>query len=149
MVEVLTILLAEDNPDHVFLTLEGLKRSGITSTVKVVEDGQEVLDYLYRKGKYDDDEKYPIPELILLDIRLPKKSGLDVLKIIKKDEKLKVIPVIMITTSKRGEDVVASYHYGANSYVTKPAKFQDFMSAMTSMYLYWCETNSLPPKKNK
>jgi CheY-like chemotaxis protein len=145
MINSLEILLVEDNPDHVYLTLESLKRSGLTNEVTVLEDGQEALDYLYRKGRYDDDEKYPMPELILLDIKLPKKSGLDVLKVIKEDEKLKDIPTIILTTSKRDEDIAASYHYGANSYVMKPVDSQGFMSAIKDLQLYWCVTNTLPP----
>jgi CheY-like chemotaxis protein len=145
MINALTILLVEDNPDHVFLTLEGLKRAGLGNEVTVVEDGQEALDYLYREGKYNDDEHYPVPDLILLDIKLPKKNGIEVLEIIKKDDKLKNIPTIMLTTSKNEEEVVKSYHFGANSFITKPVSFKDFMAAMKELHLYWCVTSTLPP----
>ncbi len=146
MVNACTILLVEDNPDHVLLTLEGLKRGGVINVVKVVNDGQEALDYLYRRDKFDDDEAYPMPALILLDIKLPKKSGMEVLKVIKEDENLKNIPVIMLTTSKNEEEIARSYSYGANSYITKPVTFKEFTATMKEMQFYWCVTNTLPPQ---
>jgi CheY-like chemotaxis protein len=149
MVNALTILLVEDNPDHVFLTLEGLKRGNLVNDVRVANDGQEALDYVYRKGKYADEEKYPLPELILLDIRLPKKNGIEVLKIIKEDDKLKDIPVIMLTTSVNEDEIAQSYSYGANSYITKPVTFHDFVEKMKALQFYWCVTNTLPPPHNE
>jgi CheY-like chemotaxis protein len=144
MVNAITILLVEDNPDHAFLAMEGIKTAGLDNKVKVVEDGQEALDYLYREGKYNDEEEYPVPDLILLDIRLPKKNGIEVLEIIKKDDKLKNIPVIMLTSSKRDEDILESYHFGANSYVTKPVNFKEFSEKLKELQLYWCIINTLP-----
>ena len=141
-----TILLVEDNPDHAFLAKEGLNKSGFENLINVVEDGQEALDYLFRQGKYTDSEQYPMPELILLDIKLPKKTGIEVLKEIKTHEELKKIPIIMLTSSKRDEDIVDSYAYGANSYITKPMNFNEFTKAMMDLQLYWYTVNTLPPK---
>ena len=145
IINPLTILLVEDNPDHVYLTLEGFKRSGMTNDIKVVTDGQEALDYLFREGKYNDEKSYPNPDLILLDIKLPKKDGIEVLKIIKDDDGLKNIPVIMLTTSKDENEIINSYNFGANSFISKPVVFSDFMNAIHELHLYWCITNTLPP----
>ncbi len=144
MVNALTILLVEDNPDHVLLTLEGFKRIGLNNAVKVVVNGQEAIDYLHRVGKYEDKKEFPMPELILLDINMPKKNGFEVLKTIKEDEKLKHIPTIMLTTSKNEEEIIKSYNYGANSYITKPVSFKEFINIIKELHLYWCVTNTLP-----
>jgi len=144
LINSLTILLVEDNPDHVYLTLEGFKRSGLSNEVKVVVDGQQALDYLFRIGKYSDDKEFPLPDLILLDIKLPKKDGIEVLKAIKEEDRLKNIPVIMLTTSRDEAEVVKSYNYGANSFISKPVEFSDFMKAIHDLHLYWCVTNTLP-----
>jgi len=138
------ILLVEDNEDHAELTLMALRNNNLINEVYVVKDGEEALDFLYHRGKYTDVEKFPRPGLILLDIGLPKVSGLEVLEIIKKDPKLKTIPIIMLTTSEREEEIMRSCLSGANSYVTKPVGFEDFAKKVKEIKLYWIITNSLP-----
>jgi len=117
---------------------------GIINDIHVVKDGQEALDFAYHRGKYQDTERYPRPGLILLDIHLPKVDGLEVLETLKKDPDLKSIPIIMLTTSSRDEEIVKSYAGGANSYVTKPVDFEEFVKKIKYMKLYWTIVNSLP-----
>ena len=138
------ILLVEDNEDHIELTLMALKNNNLINDIHVVKDGQEALDFAYHRGKYQDTERYPRPGLILLDIHLPKVDGLEVLETLKKDPDLKSIPVIMLTTSSRDEEIVKSYAGGANSYVTKPVDFEEFVKKIKYMKLYWTIVNSLP-----
>jgi len=138
------ILLVEDNPDHAEITLKALKQNNILNEVYWISDGQEALDFMYHRGKYADEKKYPRPGLILLDIKLPKVDGLEVLKQLKDDPQFKSIPVIMLTTSDRDEEIAKSYAGGANSYVVKPMDFEDFMKKVRELKLYWTITNSLP-----
>ena len=138
------VLLVEDDPDHAELTIKALKDNNVLNEVYVVSDGQEALDFMYHRGSYTDRKRYPRPGLILLDIRLPKVDGLDVLKQLKADPQLKSIPVIMLTTSDRDEEIAESYGAGANSYVVKPVDFEDFMKKVRELKLYWTITNSLP-----
>lgn len=138
------ILLVEDNEDHIELTLRALKNNNLINDIHVVKDGKEALDFAYHRGKYQDTERYPRPGLILLDIHLPKVDGLEVLETLKKDPDLKSIPVIMLTTSSRDEEIVKSYAGGANSYVTKPVDFEEFVKKIKYMKLYWTIVNSLP-----
>ena len=138
------ILLVEDNPDHAELTIKALKQNNILNEVYVVNDGQEALDFMYHQGKYADEKDFPRPGLILLDIRLPKVDGIEVLKQLKDDPQFKSIPVIMLTTSDRDEEIAKSYAGGANSYVVKPMDFEEFMKKVRELKLYWTITNSLP-----
>jgi len=138
------ILLVEDNEDHAELTLRALRSNNLINEVYVVKDGEEALDFVYHRGKYADVKEFPLPGLILLDISLPKVSGLEVLETLKGDPQLKVIPVIMLTTSEREEEIARSYAGGANSYVTKPVNFEEFVKKIREMKLYWIITNSLP-----
>jgi len=138
------ILLVEDNEDHAELTLMALRNNNLVNEVYVVKDGEEALDFVYHRGKYADVKEFPLPGLILLDISLPKVSGLEVLETLKGDPQLKVIPVIMLTTSSREEEIARSYAGGANSYVTKPVNFEEFVKKIREMKLYWIITNSLP-----
>lgn len=138
------ILLVEDNPDHAELTLKALKQNNVSNEVYWVNDGQEALDFMYHRGKYADEKTSPRPGLILLDIRLPKVDGLEVLKQLKEDPQLQSIPVIMLTTSDRDEEIAESYAGGANSYVVKPMGFEDFMKKVRKLKLYWTIINSLP-----
>ncbi len=140
------ILLVEDNPDHVLIIKRALELNNILNEVRVVEDGQEALDYLYRRGKYTDPESAPRPGLILLDIKLPKVDGLEVLRRIKSDPSLKAIPVIMLTSSEQEADIVRSYLNGANSYIVKPVQFDEFMQKVRELKLYWILVNTLPPE---
>jgi len=141
------ILLVEDNPDHAELTLKALKQNNILNEVYVVNDGQEALDFMFHRGKYADGKKFPRPGLILLDIKLPKVDGLEVLKQLKADPQFKSIPIIMLTTSDRDEEIAESYAGGANSYVVKPMDFEDFMKKVRKLKLYWTIINSLPRER--
>lgn len=138
------ILLVEDNEDHIELTLRALKNNNLINDIHVVKDGQEALDFAYHRGKYQDTERYSRPGLILLDIHLPKLNGLEVLETLKKDPDVKSIPIIMLTTSSRDEEIAKSYAGGANSYVTKPVDFEEFAKKIKDMKLYWTIVNSLP-----
>ncbi len=140
--EPIEILLVEDNPDHAELTRRSLESGSVANRVTWVKDGQEALDYLFRKTPY---ENAPRPGLILLDINLPKVNGLEVLKKIKETEELRVIPVIMLTTSDRDEEALKCYNFGANSFITKPVKFSEFSEKVKSLKLYWLLVNR-PPK---
>ncbi|MFV1952029.1 MAG: response regulator [Nitrospinota bacterium] len=140
----INILLVEDNPDHIIFTKEALEENGVVHEIYVVEDGQEALDYLYQKGEYIDKKKSPRPGLILLDIKLPKVDGMEVLRQLKSDPDLKSIPVILLTTSSRDEEIAEGYLCGANSYVTKPVNLDEFIEKIRNIKLYWVITNSLP-----
>ncbi len=140
----IVILLVEDNQDHVLLTKQALEDQGLTNRIYVAEDGQEALDYLYRRGEYSSHAEAPRPGLILLDIRLPKIDGLEVLRVVKSDPELKTIPVVMLTTSTQEEEVLRSYQDGANSYITKPVNFAEFVERVQALKLYWLLVNRLP-----
>ncbi len=135
------ILLVEDNLDHVELILKALQDNNVLNEVRVVTNGEEALDFLYRRGEYAD---APRPGLILLDIKLPKVDGIEVLRRIKADPKLKSIPVVMLTTSAGEEEMVESYNCGANSYIVKPVDFEQFAKVIKELKLYWLVINSLP-----
>lgn len=139
--KIVNILLVEDNPDDIKITERALERGKVLNKLYVVRDGQEALDFLYHKGDYSDPQKAPRPGLILLDINLPKLNGIDVLKKVKSDEKLRRIPIIMLTVSKRDEDVVRSYDLGVNSYIVKPVEFDKFVETIKNIELYWILTN--------
>ena len=136
-----SILLVEDNQDHAELTLKALQNGNHVFWVK---DGQQALDYLHRQHQWADPVTSPRPGLILLDINLPKVGGHEVLKRIKADESLRSIPVVMLTTSDRDEEVAASYRAGVNSFVTKPVRFSDFVERIKNVKGYWILTNRLP-----
>ena len=138
------ILLVEDNEDHAELTVSALKNNNVLNEIHIVRDGEEALDFVYHRGKYTDVEKFPLPGLILLDISLPKLSGLEVLETLKVDPNLRHIPIIVLTTSSREEEIAKSYANGANSYVTKPVDFDEFVRKIKDIKLYWTLTNSLP-----
>ncbi|MFQ6032998.1 MAG: response regulator [Candidatus Zixiibacteriota bacterium] len=138
------ILLIEDNPDHVLLIKEALTANNIINEIRVVEDGEQALDYLFRRGQYADPRMSPRPTLIILDIKLPKIDGQEVLKTIKSDPGLKHIPVIVLTTTTQEEEIVKSFKNGANSYVTKPIDPQEFFNKIKNLKVYWLITNSVP-----
>ena len=137
------ILLVEDNPDHVELITEALQNGGLRNQIAVVNDGVEALDYVYCQGKYRDLNP-PTPDFMLLDIRLPLKDGLEVLREVKKDARLKTIPVIMLTSSSDENEVEKGYEYGANSFVIKPLNFKEFTKKIRDIQMYWVWTNTLP-----
>lgn len=138
------ILLVEDNPDHAELTLKALKDGNLLNAMFWVKDGEEALDFLHRRGRYADPTRAPRPELILLDIQLPKIDGHEVLRRIKADEELRTIPIVMLTTSEREDEVCQSYKAGANSFVSKPVRFADFVARVKDVKLYWVLTSHLP-----
>ncbi|MBA3037804.1 MAG: response regulator [Desulfobacterium sp.] len=142
--EPLSILLVEDEKAHAELTKRAIRRAGNVNRIIVAGDGEEALDYLYNKGKYADRLKNPTVGLILLDIKLPGIDGIEVLKQIKEDPKLKKIPVIMLTTSDREEDIDNSYDHYANSYLTKPVGFKEFEEKIMQLNSYWLLINEPP-----
>ena len=138
---VVDILLVEDNPRDTELTIRALNKHNSTSRIIVLEDGAEALDYIFCRGKYADRVITNQPKVILLDLKLPKVDGLETLKTIKLDERTKMIPVVMVTSSKQDSDMKAAYKYGVNSYVVKPVDFNTFVEAMSHLVLYWLLVN--------
>lgn len=133
----LTILLVEDNSAHAELVMRNFEDHMVANKICWVEDGAAALDYLFRRGEYSDDKKYPMPQLILLDLRLPKIDGIEVLRQIKEDEKLKFIPTVVLTTSEAETDIAKAYVNHANSYIVKPVDFNNFTKLMKDLGLYW------------
>jgi CheY-like chemotaxis protein len=144
MVDIKRILLVEDNPNDVELTLEALREHNLANAVEVVRDGEEALDYLYRRGKYAS-RPAGNPIVILLDLKLPKIDGHEVLKTVKSDEKLKLIPVVILTASREERDLEQGYKNGANAYVVKPVDFHEFLDAMKTFGVFWAVLNEAPP----
>ncbi len=140
------ILLVEDNPDDVELTLRSLKKNNITNEVVVARDGAEALDYLFATGAYAGRDTSLMPAVILLDLKLPKVGGLEVLRRLRADERTKFLPVVIVTSSKEENDMISSYSLGANSYVRKPVDFNQFREAIKQLVLYWLLLNEPPPK---
>lgn len=143
MDQSIRILLVEDNPDDVELTLHALKKNNIVNPVMVVRDGQEAVDYLLYQGKYSS-SSHELPQLILLDLKLPKVDGIEVLQMIKADRKLKLIPVVVLTSSKEESDVIKSYDLGVNSYIRKPVDFDQFVETVKQIGFYWLLINEQP-----
>lgn len=143
-----TILLVEDNPTDEKLTLRGFQKSGLANEIVVVRDGAEALDYLFCTGVHAARE-HSLPSLILLDLKLPRIDGLEVLRRIRADERTKVLPVVVLTGSREEEDVARSYALGANAYVRKPVEFADFVQAAKALGLFWLLLNEPPPNLPK
>ncbi len=143
------ILLVEDNPDDVELTLRAFKKNNILNRVIVAKDGVEALDYLFDTGMYAGRDVKEMPVVTLLDLKLPKIDGLEVLKRIRQDERTKLIPVVILTSSAEQKDVVNGYSLGANSYVRKPVEFNQFVEAARHLGLYWLLLNEPPPMGKK
>jgi two-component system response regulator len=141
-----TILLVEDNPDDEALTLRALKKHNIQNEVIVVRDGAEALDWLFARGAYAARDATVLPQVVLLDLKLPKLSGLDVLAAVRADARTKRLPVVLLTSSKEEQDVIAGYDLGANSYVRKPVSFGDFAEAIRLLGLYWLVLNENAPR---
>jgi two-component system response regulator len=139
------ILLVEDNEDDIALTLRALERNNLQNEVVVVRDGMEALDYLFCRGAHQARNPELLPELVLLDLNLPKLSGLEVLRQIRQHESGKFLPVVVLTSSVEDRDVVESYRLGANSYVQKPVNFVEFVEATRELGLYWLVLNRRPP----
>lgn len=143
------ILLVEDNPDDVVLTERALKKSHILNKLIVTKDGAEALDYLFGTGAFSDRDVSVMPEVILLDLKLPKIDGLEVLKRIRSDRRTKILPVVILTSSKEESDLITGYTLGANSYIRKPVNFNQFVEAIRQLGLYWLVLNEAPPMDNR
>jgi two-component system, response regulator len=140
------ILLVEDNPDDEELTLRALERNKIRNEVIVVRDGAEALDYLFGRRAHEGRDTAVLPQLVLLDLNLPKMDGLDVLRAIRADDRTRRLPVVILTSSKEESDVLHGYDLGANSYVCKPVDFTAFAEAVRQLGLYWLVLNEQPPE---
>jgi DNA-binding response OmpR family regulator len=138
------ILLVEDDPKDVELTLTALEEYNLANEVIVVRDGEEALEYLYSRGKFKT-RSSDNPSVMLLDLKLPKVDGLEVLKQIKSEEKLRMVPVVVLTSSKEEKDMVASYRLGVNAYVVKPVDFHEFVNAIKELGIFWAVINQPPP----
>jgi len=138
------ILLVEDNPTDELLTIEALKEHHMPVEVIVARNGAEALDYIFGTGKYADRNCIELPSFILLDLKLPKISGLSVLKKIRSDDRTRIVPVVILTSSKEEQDMVESYSLGANSYIQKPVNYQEFSVIAEQLGIYWFTLNQLP-----
>jgi two-component system response regulator len=139
------ILLVEDNPDDQELTLRALKANNILNEVVMAQDGAEALDYLFGEGSYAGRDLAVMPQVVLLDLKLPKLDGLEVLQRMRADERTRLVPVVILTSSKEERDLVNGYRSGANSYVRKPVDFAEFREAVRQLGLYWLLLNEPPP----
>ncbi len=146
MKEMRNILLVEDNPDDVELTLRAFEKYNIRNDITVVRDGAEALDYLFATGAYSDRDTTTMPAVVILDLKLPKVDGLEVLQRMRADERTKLVPVVILTSSKEERDMVNGYKLGANSYVRKPVDFTQFVEAARQLGLYWLVINEPPPQ---
>ncbi|HRQ42070.1 MAG TPA: response regulator [Chloroflexota bacterium] len=138
------ILLVEDNPDDVELTLRVLRSHNLANNVVILRDGAEALDFIFCRGEYAERDIDDHPKVILLDLKLPKVDGLEVLAVIKQDKRTKPIPVVVLTSSKEERDVVDSYQLGVNSYISKPVEFEEFVAAIQQLGFYWLLLNRPP-----
>src|SRR6266498_4486661 len=145
--EPLLVMLVEDNVDHAELVIRTMEEHQITNTVRHFLDGQTALDYLFRRGEFSESTESQRPHVILLDLRLPRVDGIDVLRAIKEDEDLKYIPVVILTTSEAEKDVAKAYYNHANSYLVKPVGFEEFKKLMDELGYYWLSWNTTPDAK--
>lgn len=141
------ILLVEDREDDILLIKEALKENRIINEIVVVRDGEEALDYLFMKGKYKGRDPDEMPAVVLLDLKLPKVSGLEVLEKIREEERTELLPVIILTSSNEEKDILEGYKSGCNSYVRKPIGFNQFIEAVKQLGLYWLIINEIPPRR--
>jgi len=140
------ILLVEDNPDDEALTMRALKQSKLANEIVITRDGNEALEFLFATGKYEGRDVSHTPAVVLLDLKLPKLSGLEVLQRLRADRRTRLVPVVVLTSSSEDEDMMRSYELGANSYVRKPVVFGQFADAVSQLGLYWMLLNQPPPK---
>jgi len=146
--KIVKILLVEDNPDDIAITKRALKEAKVINKLWIVRDGQEAVDFLQHRGQYQDKSISPKPGLILLDINLPKIDGLEVLKRIKESPDLKRIPTVMLTVSRRDEDILRGYNHGCNSFIQKPVEFEKFVEVVKEISLYWGLLNVNSPNNS-
>lgn len=146
--KMITIVLADDDADDRKLTEDAFAENRLVNQLHFVEDGEELMDYLHRRGKYEPLRSEPLPGLILLDLNMPRKDGREALKEIKADPNLRRIPIVVLTTSKAEEDIVRTYDLGVNSYVTKPVTFKSLVELVKVLGRYWFEVVELPPDEN-
>ncbi len=139
--KTLEILYIEDNPSDIELTLRALKKHNVANSVQVIKDGEEALEYIFATGRYVERNTKENPKVILLDLKLPKVGGLEILKRLKSEEQTKTIPVVVLTSSREEKDMIESYEYGVNSYVVKPINFESFSEAVSALGLYWLLIN--------
>jgi len=142
--KLVDILMADDDPDDRMMTEQALRQYRLKNGLFFVEDGQDLLDYLHHRGTYTDVARYPLPDLILLDLNMPRKDGREALSEIKSNPQLRRIPVVVLTTSKAEEDILRSYDLGANAYITKPVSFQGLAETMRVLGTFWFELVELP-----
>jgi len=135
------ILYIEDNLCDIELTIRALKKHNVANSIQIINDGEEALEYIFATGRYVERDITERPKVILLDLKLPKVGGLEILKKLKEDERTKIIPVVVLTSSREEKDMIKSYNYGVNSYVVKPIKFESFSDAVSSLGLYWLLLN--------
>jgi len=148
MTKLRTILLAEDNPNDIELTLEAMAENNLANQVVVVNDGVEALEYLRCEGKYKH-RKEGNPAVVLLDIKMPRMDGIEVLRKIRSEPALKKLPVVILTSSREEQDLVTTYELGVNAYVVKPVDFQQFMNAVKEIGVFWALLNELPPERSQ
>jgi two-component system, response regulator len=139
------IVLVEDNPTDEALVLRAFKKYNLSAKIIVVRDGAEAVDFIFCQGAYKDRDPRDVPQLIFLDLKLPKLSGLEVLRQIRANEHTRLLPVIMLTSSKEEQDLIQSYRSGANSYIRKPIEYDQFLEAIRELSLYWLKLNERPP----
>ena len=144
MEQQIDILLVEDNPEEAELAIRSLKKNNIANRLVHIDDGAEALDYIFSRGKYSERPPHSNPRLILLDLNLPKVGGLDILKQVKSDERTKMIPIVVLTSSQEQRDVIESYKLGVNSYIVKPVNFTSFAQAIAELKMYWLVLNQPP-----
>lgn len=141
---IIEVLLVEDNEDDAELTIRSLAKAGMANKLVHVKDGAEALDLLFSKGQYTDITLAAMPKVILLDIKMPKVNGIEVLKQLKSNDLTKSVPVVIMTSSREQQDLISSYNFGVNSYVVKPVEFIDFAKAVTELGMYWLLVNETP-----
>lgn len=139
--ETKELLYIEDNPSDIELTLRALKKHNVANSIQIIKDGEEALEYIFATGRYAERDVKEKPKVILLDLKLPKVGGLEILKEIKADERTKTIPVVVLTSSREEKDMIESYNYGVNSYVVKPINFDSFSEAVAALGLFWLLVN--------
>jgi CheY-like chemotaxis protein len=140
----LEVLLVEDNPQEAELTIRALKKRTLANHFVHVHDGQEAIDFIFNRGRYKGKEIYEMPKVVLLDLKLPKLDGLEVLRQIRADDRTRLMPVVVLTSSRVDRDVIEAYALGANSYIVKPVDFENFLEVVSNIIAYWLVLNELP-----